>query len=118
MCGHSPLGPVVHIVSTFSSQESFNDIQMSPCPRSVSSVSTLGLTLPPEGDACLARWIPNCPQLEELRVECDSKGEEECTQITFLIFNSRGAHTYTYIHIHVYIHDILALLLLFNCAYL
>ena len=78
MSGHSPLGAVGHVVSTFSSQKSFNDLQTSPCPRSVSSVNKLDLRLPPEGDACLARWIPNCPQLEELRVMCNSKGEEEC----------------------------------------
>ena len=75
--GHFPLGAVGHVVSTCSSQESFNDLQTSPCPRLVSSVSKLDLTLPPEGDTCLARWIPNCPQLEELRVNCGGKGEEE-----------------------------------------
>ena len=74
---HSSLGAVGHVVSTFSSQSSFNDFQTSPCPRSVSSVSKLDLDLPPEGDAYLARWIPNCPQLEELRVNCGGKGEEE-----------------------------------------
>ena len=65
-------------MSSFSSQESFNDLQTSHCTKSVSSVRKLGLFLPPEGDASLARWIPNCPQVEELRVECNSKGEEEC----------------------------------------
>ena len=75
MSGHSPLGAVGHVVSTFSSQKSFNDLQTSPRPRSVSNVSKLNLTLPPEGDAWLARCIPNCPQLEELEVNCDSEGE-------------------------------------------
>ena len=77
MSGHPLLSAVGHVVSTFSSQESFNDLQTSPCPRSVSSVSKLDLTLPPEGDTCLARWIPNCPQLQKLSVVCDSEGEEE-----------------------------------------
>ena len=75
MSGHSPLGAVGHGVSTFSSQGSFNDLQTSPRPRSVSNVSKLYLTLPPEGDACLARCILNCPQLEELKVNCNSEGE-------------------------------------------
>ena len=74
--GHSPLGAVGHVVSPFSSQKSFNDLQTSPHPRSVSNVSKLDLTLPPEGDTLLARCIPNCPQLEELEVNChDSEGE-------------------------------------------
>ena len=77
MSGHSPLGAVGHVVSTFSSQESFNDLQTSPRPRSVYNVSKLDLTLPPEGDAWLARSIPSCPQLEELEVKCNSKGEGE-----------------------------------------
>ena len=75
MSGHSPLGVVGHVVSTFSSQTSFNDLQTSPRSRSVSNVSKLDLSLPPEGDAWLARCIPNCPQLEELKVRCDSEGE-------------------------------------------
>ena len=75
MSGHSPLGAVGHVVSTFSSQMSFNDLQTSPRPRSVSNVSKLDLSLPPEGGVCLARCIPNCPQLEELEVRCDSEGE-------------------------------------------
>ena len=77
MSGHSSLGAVGHVVSTFSSQESFNDLQTSPRPRSVSNVSKLYLTLLPEGDAWLARCIPNCPQLEELDVNCYSRGEGE-----------------------------------------
>ena len=72
--GHSPLGAAGHGVPTFSSQKSFNDLQTSPRPRSVYNVSWLFLTLPPEGDAFLARCITNCPQLEELKVTCDSKG--------------------------------------------
>ena len=44
----------------------------------IPTLRRLTLNLPPEGDACLARWIPNCPQLKELRVRCNSKGEEEC----------------------------------------
>ena len=79
MSGHSPLGAVGHVVSTFSSQKSFNDLQTSPRPRPVYNVSKLYLTLPPEGDACLARCIPNCPQLEELKVNCGSKGEGKLT---------------------------------------
>ena len=78
LSGHSPLGAVGHVVSAFSSQRSFNDLQTSHCPKSASSLSKLELILPPKGDACLARWILNCPQVEELRVKCDSKGEEEC----------------------------------------
>ena len=77
MSGHSPLGAVGHGVSTFSSQTSFNDLQTSPRPRSVSNVSKLYLTLPPEGGTWLARCIPNCPQLEKLGVNCNSKGEGE-----------------------------------------
>ena len=79
MSGHSPLGAVGHVVSTFSAQKSFNDLQTSPRPRSVSNVSKLDLFLPPEGDACLARCIPICPQLEELKVDCNSKGERKLT---------------------------------------
>ena len=79
MSGHSPLGAVGHVVSPFSSQESFNDLQTSPHPRSVSNVSKLDLTLPPEGDTWIARCIPNCPQLEELEVNSDSKGEGKLT---------------------------------------
>ena len=79
MSGHSPLGAVGHVVSTFSSQKSFNDLQTSPRPRSVSNVSKLYLTLPPEGDDCLARCIPNCPQLEELEVNNDSDSEGKLT---------------------------------------
>ena len=74
MSGHSPLGAVGHVVSTFSSQES-TDLQTSPRPRSVSNVSKLDLSLSPERDTWLARSIPNCPQLEELKVKSDSKGE-------------------------------------------
>ena len=77
MSGHSPLGAVGHVVSTFSSQKSFNDLQTSPRPRPVSNVSQLDLTVPPEGDTWLARCIPNCPQLEELDVNCDREGEWE-----------------------------------------
>ena len=77
LSGRSPLGAVGHVVSTLSSQESFNDLQTSLHPKSVSSVRKLDLSLPPEGDTCLARLIPNCPQVDELTVRCDSKGEEE-----------------------------------------
>ena len=90
MSGHSPLGAVGHVLSTFSSQRFCNDLQSSPRPKSVSNVSKLDLTLP-EGDASLARCIPNCPQLEELKVKCDSKGEGNlyiCTQITSLIYGT------------------------------
>ena len=79
MSGHSPLGAVGHVVSTFSSQKSFNDLQTSPRPRSVSNVSKLDLSLPPEGDTWLARCIPSCPQLEELEVNCDSESEGKLT---------------------------------------
>ena len=99
MSGHSPLGAVGHVVSTFSSQESFNDLQTSPRPRSVSNVSKLDLTLPPEGDAWLARCIPNCPQLEELEVNCDrrygSKGEGKLTvyghtsHLSYVVYSKR-----------------------------
>ena len=75
MSGHSPLGVVGQFVSTFSSQKSFSDLQTSPRPMSLSNVSKLDLSLPPEGDAWLARCIPNCPQLEELKVHCNSEGE-------------------------------------------
>ena len=78
MSGHSPLGAVGHVVSTFSSQKSFNDLQTSPRPRSVCNVSKLDLSLPPKGDTWLSRSIPNSPQLEELKVNChDCKGEGE-----------------------------------------
>ena len=76
LSGHSPLGAVGHFVSTFSLQKSLSDLQTSHRPKSVSSVSTLDLTLPPEGGACFARLIPICHQVEELTVNCDSKGEE------------------------------------------
>ena len=72
MSGHSPLGAVGHVVSPFSSQKSFNDLQTSPHPRSVYNVSKLRLTLLPEGDTWLARCIRNCPQLEELDVNCNN----------------------------------------------
>ena len=95
MSGHSPLGAVGHVVSPFSSQKSFNDLQTSPCPRSVSNVNKLDLTLP-EGDACLARCIPNCPQLEELEVNChDSKGEGKPTvhshtsHLSYVVYSKR-----------------------------
>ena len=77
MSGHPPLGAVDHVEFTFSSQKSYNDLQTSPHPRSVSNVSKLYLSLPPEGDTCLARCIPNSPHLEELEVNCDSEGEGE-----------------------------------------
>lgn len=77
LSGHSPLGAVGHLCLPSLLQESFNDLQTSPCPRSVSGVIKLHLTLPPEGDTYLAKWIPNCPQVEELIVKCNSKGEEE-----------------------------------------
>ena len=79
MSVHSPLGAVGHVVSPFSSQKSFNDLQTSTHPRSVYNVSKLDLTLPPKGDTWLARCIPNCPQLEDLKVCCDSKGEGKFT---------------------------------------
>ena len=98
MSGHSPLGAVGQVVSTFSSQKSFNDLQTSPHPRSVSNVSKLRLTLLPEGDACLARCIPNCPQLEELDVNLSnsgSKGEEKLTvyahtsHLSYVVYSKR-----------------------------
>ena len=95
MSGHSPLGAVGHGVSTFSSQESFNDLQTSPRPRSVSNVSKLDLTLPPEGDTWLARCIPNYPQLEQLKVNCYSEGEGELTvyvhtsHLSYVVYSKR-----------------------------
>ena len=94
MSGHSPLGAVGHGVSTFSSQESFNDLQTSPRPRPVSNVSQLDLTLPPEGDTWLARCIPNCPQLEELDVNCDHEGEWELvyahtSHLSYVVYSKR-----------------------------
>ena len=95
MSGHSPLGAVGHVVSTFSSQTSFNALQTSPRPRSVSNVSKLDLTLPPEGDAWFARCILNCPQLEELTVNCDSKGEGKLTvyahtsHLSYIVYSKR-----------------------------
>ena len=77
LSGRSPLGAVGHVVSTLSSQKFFNDLQTSHHPKSVSSGSKLYLALPPKGDICLAGLIPNCPQVEELTVNCDSKGDEE-----------------------------------------
>ena len=91
MSGHSPLGVVGHVVSTFSSQTSFNDLQTSPRSRSVSNVSQLDLSLPPEGDAWLARCIPSCPQLEELKV----KGEGKLTvyghtsHLSYVVYSKR-----------------------------
>ena len=80
-----------HVVSTFSSQKSFSDLQTSPRPKSVSSVSKLDLSLPPEGDTCLASLIPNCPEVDELTVKCDSKGEGNvCTWVKSLIVNYKG----------------------------
>ena len=93
LSGRSPLGAVGHVVSTSSSQESFNDLQTSHHPKSVSSVSKLELTLPPEGDTCFARWIPICLQVEELTVKCDNEGEEEhmhTDQVFRSYCNSRG----------------------------
>ena len=94
--GHSPLGAAGHVfVSTFSSQTFFNDLQTSPRPRSVSNVSKLDLTLPPEGAAWLARSIPSCPQLEELDVNCDSEGEGELTvyvhtsHLSYVVYSKR-----------------------------
>ena len=95
MSGHSPLGAVGHVVSPFSSQKSFNDLQTSPRPRSVSNVSKLYLTLLPEGDAWLARCILNCPQLEELKVNCNSKGEGKLTvyahtsHLSYVVYSKR-----------------------------
>ena len=95
MSGHPPFGAVGHGVSTFSSQESFSDLQTSPRPRSVSNVSKLDLFLPPEGDACLARCIPICPQLEELKVDCNSKGEGKLTvyahtsHLSYVVYSKR-----------------------------
>ena len=93
MSGHSPLGAVGHVVSTFSSQESFNDLQTSPRPRSVSNVSKLDLSLPPEVDTWLARCILNCPQLEELEVNCDSEREGKltvyahtCSHLSYIVY--------------------------------
>ena len=97
MSGHSPLGAMGHVASTFSSQESFNDLQTSPRPRSVSNVSKLDLTLPPKGNAWLARSIPNCPQLEELKVDCNSEGEGKLTvyvhtsHLSYIVYSIRGS---------------------------
>ena len=90
LSGHSPLGAVGHVVSTLSSQKSFNDLQTSPHPKSVSNVRQLYLALPPEGDTCLAGLIPNCPQVDELTVNCDSKGDEERMHTDQVSVNSRG----------------------------
>ena len=95
MSGHSPLGAVGHVVSPFSSQKSFNDFQTSTHPRSVSNVSKLDLTLPPKGDAWFARCILNCPQLEELDVNCDSEGEGKLTvyvhtsHLSYVVYSKR-----------------------------
>ena len=92
--GHSPLGAVGHFVSTFSAQESFNDLQTSPRPRSVYNVSKLDLTLPPEGDTWLARCIPNCPRLEDLEIKCDSESEGELvyarkSHLSYIVYSKR-----------------------------
>ena len=95
MSGHSPLCAVGHGVSTFSSQTSFNDLQTRPRPRSVYNVSQLDLTLPPEGDTWLARSIPSCPQLEELKVNCNSEGEGNLTvyahtsHLSYVVYSKR-----------------------------
>ena len=95
MSSHSPLGAVGHVVSTFSSQESFNDLQTSPRPRSVSNVSKLDLSLPPEGETWLARSIPSCLQLEELEVNCNSEGEGKRTvyahtsHLSYIVYSKR-----------------------------
>ena len=78
LSGHSPLCAVGHVVYTFSSQESFSDLKTSPHPQSVSGVRELDVTFPTEGDSSLVRLIHKCPQVEELTVKCDSKGEKEC----------------------------------------
>ena len=64
-------------VLTFSSQDSFNDLQTSPHPPSVSDVRKMDLTFPHDGDTSLARLIHKCPHVEELLVKCDNKGKEE-----------------------------------------
>ena len=65
-------------VHTFSSQQSFNDLETSPHPPSVSGVGKLRLTFPHDGDTILATLIQKCPHVEELTVECNNKGKEEC----------------------------------------
>ena len=66
---------------TLSSQGSFNDLQTSPHPPSVSGVRKLDLTFPHDGDTSLARLIHKCPHVEELAVECDNKSKEECMHV-------------------------------------
>ena len=68
-------------VRTFSSQNSFNDLQTSPHPPSVSGVRKLRLTFPHDGDTSLARLIHKCPHVEELEVKCSNKGKEECMHV-------------------------------------
>ena len=68
-------------VHTFSSQKSFNDLQNSPNPPSVSGVRKLNLTFSDDGDTSLARLIHKCPHVEELEVQCNNKGKEECMHV-------------------------------------
>ena len=68
-------------VRTFSSQRSFNDLQTSPHPPSVSGVRKLRLTFRPDGDTRLTRLIHKCPCVEELVVKCNNKGKEECMHV-------------------------------------
>ena len=71
------LGCSDHVMSGISSQKSFSNLQTTPHPKSVSNVRQLYLTLPPEGDTCLTQLICNCPLVEKLTLECNSKSEEE-----------------------------------------
>ena len=76
----------------FSSQICFSDLWTSPRSKSVSSVTTLDLTLPPEGGTCFARWIRNCPRVEELTVKCNSKGKEELEHTVHAVFSLKIRH--------------------------
>ena len=44
-------------------------------------MSGVRVLVSPEGDVSFARLIDNCPQLEELTVNCNDKGEEECMHV-------------------------------------
>ena len=68
-------------VRTFSSQKSFNDLQTSPHPPSVSGVRKMNLAFLDDGDTSLARLIHKCPHVEELLVRCDNKGKKECIHV-------------------------------------
>ena len=68
-------------VRAFSSQNSFNDLQTSPHPPSVSGIRKMDLTFLDDGDTSLARLIHKCPHVEELLVKCNNKGKEECMHV-------------------------------------